>query len=312
MDLIIDTNIIKGGNYFRSNNFNILFDYLKKTNSKIVLPQTVKEESIWHYKSDIREKLNTVNHLSNLCFIAEISGEVDVDNEEKAYLNYIEILKKNRLLYEIDYDIAFLPEIIHRTINRIKPSKINGKEFKDVLIWLTIKKLLKEKKWTSFVFLSDNYKDFGFDNNSDLHPDLMNELQSEGLKLRYYRSITDFIKEHASRIEFVTRDWIKEELKEIDKKSVITTYIEDKLEQTLNIAYVHTYKVSVDLVDFYVYEGDKDINLFIEYEGEMTLEMGLSNGEIECSNMKIYPQLSSKIVDKKIYELIVDDCYWIR
>ena len=94
MDLIIDTNIIKGGNYFRSNNFNILFDYLKKTNSKIVLPQTVKEESIWHYKSDIREKLNTVNHLSNLCFIAKISGEVDVDNEEKAYLNYIEILKK--------------------------------------------------------------------------------------------------------------------------------------------------------------------------------------------------------------------------
>ena len=57
MDIVLDTNIIVQENFFRSKKFEVLVDYLKKTNSRIVLPQIVKEESISIYQKDITSQL---------------------------------------------------------------------------------------------------------------------------------------------------------------------------------------------------------------------------------------------------------------
>ena len=310
MDVIIDTNIIEGGNYFRSKQFISFLDYLEKTNSEMVLTQIVKDELVSHYKSNITTKLDKIGDISNFCFSTEISIDVDIDSEVAAFLDHIKTLNEQKLLYEIAYDNDFLPEIIHRAINRIKPSDKKGQQFRDTILWLTLKKLLKDREFSSFSLISNNFNDFASDKSgSDLHPYLKSELESEDLKLKYYKNMSDFMKEHADKIEFVTRSWIETELKEIDKISLITKYIEKKL----NLAYIHTYKVSVELVDFFVYKmSDEDINLFMDYEGHMTLEMGFPTGEIRCSGMQIYSHLSSKIIDDRINDLTVEDCYWIH
>ena len=66
MDVVIDTNIIIQEDFLRSSKFSALLDYLNKTNSHIILPQIVKEESIYHYKMKVTETLNKFNALSNI------------------------------------------------------------------------------------------------------------------------------------------------------------------------------------------------------------------------------------------------------
>lgn len=44
--------------FFRSKKFAALIDYIKKTNSKIVLPQIVKEEVILGYEKSVTEHLD--------------------------------------------------------------------------------------------------------------------------------------------------------------------------------------------------------------------------------------------------------------
>lgn len=320
MDVIIDTNIIVAENFFRSSKFKILFDYLKTTSSKIVLPQIVKEESIQNYNQLVSSNLEKVKKntklLANYCFSSiEMPFDIDVNKEVNSYSCHIENLKKDDLLYEIDYTDVFLHEIVTRAINRIKPIDKNGQQFRDVILWLSIKKLLKESSMISAAFISNDTKEFASADKANLHPDLEKEMSDEDISLKYYTSLDHFIENHANKIEYITKEWITSEIERFDLKDLIDSYFLKKGEAEfiqhfdIGVAYVYPLSSTIDedYINFYEYEmADGKIFLFINYSGDMQVEIGLEDGQIDHFEIEIFPKFMAEIVDEKILELVVD------
>lgn len=321
MDVIIDTNIIRGGNFFRSSKFKILFDFLKKTSSKIVLPQIVKEESIAIQREMISSTLKEIEKnrasLANYCFSSiGMPLVIDVNEEANSYVGLIENLKKDNLLYEIDYTDDFLHEIVNRAINRIKPIDAKGQQFRDVILWLSIKKLLKEPSMISAAFISNDAGEFASSNKANLHPDLETEMRDEDISLIYYQSLDKFIENHADKIEYMTKEWITSEIEKFDLISLIENYFFNKGETTKiiqhfdkGVAYVYPLSTTIDedYINFYEYEmADGKIFLFINYSGEMQVEIGHEDGQFNHLEIEIFPKFMAEIVDKKILELVVD------
>jgi len=58
MIIILDTNIYRQDLMMKSHKFDILFDYIKKTHSKIVMPEIVHRELIAIYEREISGRLN--------------------------------------------------------------------------------------------------------------------------------------------------------------------------------------------------------------------------------------------------------------
>jgi hypothetical protein len=323
MDIIIDTNIIKKENFLRSKKFTTLIDYLRKTKSRIILPQIVKEESISLYKKDVSSALtvtkNKIEELSRTCHNpVEIDLDIDIAKEVDSYIAHIQELSDKKLLYEIPYYNDFLPEIVHRMINRKKPCSQKGEEFRDVILWLNVKKLLKEKK--SVAFISNNTNEFASSkDNPDLHPDLRAELIEENLELKYYLDINDFLKKHAERIDYITEQWVNEKLSKIDLNSLIEHYFivndsflirraEWKKENSCIDAFPTI--LSVDLDDFYVYEmtnGEIYLNLILYLDLEIEAEFEDIGTQLFYEDT--YVELSVKVINRELTELEVNEIY---
>ncbi len=144
MNIIIDTNIIRKDLKLKSNKFDIIRDYLQKTNSSFILPRIVLLEIEGIYKRLLNEKVNSLK--GSAAKINEITfktqdlyiPDVNLEEEVKTYTDFLkeELRLSNDRIIEIDNE--HLPEIISRCIDRIKPAKEDGKQFRDVVLWLSL------------------------------------------------------------------------------------------------------------------------------------------------------------------------------
>lgn len=290
-----------------------------------MLPQIVKEESIPIYRNLVSSNLKIVEEntklLANYCFSSiEIPIDIDVNKEVNSYLDYIDDLKKDNLLYEISYTDDFLNEIVYRAINRIKPIDAKGQQFRDVILWLSIKKLLKETSMISAAFISNNTRDFASSDKANLHPNLEKEITDDNTSLIYYISLNDFIENHAEKIEYITKEWIISEIERFEMIHLIESYYFEEGEAEIirfsnrGVAYAYSFDITIDkdLINFYEYEmTDGSIFLFIHLSGEMQIEMGLEDGQIHQTEVEFIPMFIAEIVDKKIIELVVDGIEWM-
>lgn len=220
MDIILDSNIFRSDLFFKSNDFDVLNDYLKRTDSRFVLLQIVLEEIKGLYRRLLDEEINnynksrkSLNQNLNRNFVSEIN--IDIEDEVK---NYIELVfKKLNSNYEkvIPYKNEYLPEIVNRAINRLKPFKDEDKGFRDSIIWLSSLDYCQKSHEKQIIFISNNPTDFGdIQNQSNLHQHLKKECEDLGIKINYFRTIRDFIEQHSKKIDFITHDWIANNVSE--------------------------------------------------------------------------------------------------
>ncbi|MWB93472.1 DUF4935 domain-containing protein [Flavobacterium sp. GA093] len=278
MNIVLDTNIFRNDLFLRSQDFKVLKDYLKRTDSKFVFPQIIFEELKGVYRRTINENLmNIEKHRSelnkNLNREYIIRPDLDVENEISDFIDFInkelDIDESNIISYRNDY----LPEIIKRAINREKPFKDGDVGFRDAVIWLTILDHCKGNHEKQVIFISNNPKDFGDDkNSSELHKSLKKECDELGIKVNYFKSLKDFIERHSSKMDYINDDWLDKKLFEDNLSERICNEVENLKKHRITSWYKN--KTSNESTEFF-----KVINSFI-YELYDLFFYEMANGKI--------------------------------
>ena len=219
MNIAIDTNIIRNDFLFKSSDYKIIIDYLSKTDSKLILPLIVYKEVEGLYKRTLYERVEDYkkstrilnNGMIEPMGFLDLSG-INYDAEANKYLNFLKnkfhILDKDI----VDYKPEYLEEIVTRAINRIKPCSSSGQEFRDTLLWLSLIEIAKNNSIKQLVFISNNIADFADSTGDNLHPTLIEDLSKNKINIIYFKSIKDFIKNQAVKIDFITDEWLEKNL----------------------------------------------------------------------------------------------------
>lgn len=301
MNVILDTNIFREDFMMASSKFKILFDYLKKTNSKIILPKIVYEEIAAVYERELNNRLQALQKAQGLLQRALIVSDlqepkISINEEVKYYLDFLKVKLELTDNDMIPYKDNYLSEIVYRATHRIKPCSETGEEFRDALLWLTTLDVANTSEQKMIVFISNNIKQFA-SVNDHLHPSLLNESESKGLKIRFYSSLINFIKDHASKIDYITDEWLASVLSLDKVNERLVDMLEKHGESELlewacrqgkdTTGYVNPLSSSIYIDDFYVYEMiDGSLYVQASLSGEIEVEFKLEE-EVEDREWKL-------------------------
>jgi len=282
--IVLDTNIFRQDLLMNSTHFNLLFDYSEKTKSPIVVPEVVLEEVIELYKRELQGKITRLKEIQKNMKNLLVNGSIEenkvvIEEEAKKYKEHF--FKKLAIKETVVYKDSYLKELVRRATQRIKPCSENGEEFRDALLWLTVLDIARAEESFEVILISNDNRAFA-EKNSGLHSGLQRELDQEKLVVRYYDSIQAFIKAHGTRIEFITKTWIEENLVEGDIDRAVTDILERHGEEKF-ISWIELSKRAtgywqviqplIGLDKFYVYEMN-DGSFYVEaaYFGEVEVE----------------------------------------
>lgn len=322
MDIIVDTNILRQDRWLKSPKFQAIFDYLKKTKSHLIIPTIVKQEIISLFRRDltdlyeqVKNKTRKINDI-RYSDIPKIEVYLDINKEASIYESFLNKLIRSTVALEIPYDNEFLGDVIRRLVDRIKPASDKGEEFQDIIIWLSIKKFLKETKREA-ILISQNTKEFAAKDSKELHPDLGTELEKDNLKLKYYCSMDDFISEHKSKIDYIDDKWILTALHQVSFKNIVSTHIKHNIEFWQNYANIEglvlTGDIFVDFVlidveNYYLYEIEGgDLFIHISCLGTILVELQVEHRkEYKTVYEEIFVEAQGKIHQQNLKSLTID------
>lgn len=230
MDVILDSNVILEDVVFERAQFKELFAYLKRTNSRMVLPMTVRDEVEARFKERLSKSLNEatrawgeVKRLSGGSY--PILPSVDVSraiNAMRARMQCPNPKVPQSLfpgLEEID-----LAEVVRRGIERRRPASPEGEELRDVVVWLHVKRYAAERQ-SEIAFITRDLGFRGSKGEQALHPDLAAELAEEGLSVSFHPDIGSFIRGHALTERPITEEWLSRFLRIADLRGIATAML---------------------------------------------------------------------------------------
>jgi len=218
VSIILDTNILRQDLLFRSAAFRRLLEFSVKTGSVIVVPQMVMDEILRLYSKEL-ENLSatftkTVNGIRKLVVREHPIMEAQLDNAEycRDYREHIHDTLDAYCLQIPPVKDNYLSDVLRRWKLGLKPMSDNGAEFRDALIWQTALDYALGDKHYPTAFISANTRDFANAHGDDFHPHLKEELGRLGVEMKFYSSLDYFIRNYASDIDFITREWLIENI----------------------------------------------------------------------------------------------------
>ncbi len=177
--IFLDSNIFFTDPYLRKEFNNALVNLSNMRAVNLYITDVVYEEIINNYRRCVTDHYK--NYHRAWAKLNEITAEpiteinIDIEREIKLFKSDLDDLLDS-LIVRITFDPSDIQEVVHRSINHIKPFSKNKQEFRDCMIWLAIKKFVIENNLDHCYLLSANVRDFYNDSNSDLHPTLKQEI----------------------------------------------------------------------------------------------------------------------------------------
>lgn len=323
MNIILDTNIIRQDFRLNSNKFEALFAYLLKTDSKFVLPEVVIQEACQEYRNELQSHISKIGDFSEkirrMSFTdsTSIMFNCDLDAEVEKYRALLHKPRTRKTTVVLPNKSEYMAETVSRLIEGRKPASGRAKEFRDILIWLALKDYIHSKS-DPVIFISANTKEFGAEEGKVLAYELQKELSQENLSLIFYSSIEVFLKGHASRVDFVTKEWINEHLSDDSvqdlalpaiqgRDSSFESFVERETPDTFTGSFYVT-GVSLILDDFFVYDMDPEgLYLNLTYWGDAQIEVELDKGKYDYLYGGVEVYLSAKIHNDEIVDIEIDE-----
>ncbi len=254
MKIIIDSNALIPHYYFlQGSNFELIKKFIKHNpETSLVLPKIVLEEVTNKYRKHLEEDykncqklyIKFINKFPRTNLIKE-PFNLDINEESRNYNYFLTTdIKEDFNLEIFDYCQISHERIVNRAILHKKPfDEKSEKGYRDSLIWESILDIA-QKAEDEVVFITNNKKDFLSGETTDLHPELIADLEAINIpleKIRVFKSIGDFVKEFIlPKIKQIGKVILEENLKEytiIDylrsERESIKTKIETELENLL-------------------------------------------------------------------------------
>jgi hypothetical protein len=192
-NIFLDTNILLPDPLFKSDFNSLLIKLVKEGKIKIYIPSIVFEELTNKYEQFLLEEVSNLHKyhqniqkvINQDIKLPEISvAECLTDFKTFYNLNF-----ENGFFHNLEYKNHILPELVKRSINRIKPFSNNKQEFRDCIIWLTIVEEIKTNNLKENFFLTNNVHDFYDESKENIHKDLQNDCK----EIKPHKSVKEFV-----------------------------------------------------------------------------------------------------------------------
>jgi hypothetical protein len=334
MRIILDTNVIQEDFLMRSGRFEILFDYSAKTQSTFVLPRIVHDELAENYRRELQNRLNKAirakEQLNGILLQPDLRRiELDPAAEARDYLTYV--LRRLRVREgEIhEYGTDYLRDVLERAIQRRRPCTDRGEEIRDAVLWQSVLEIAQATQ-ERVAFISKNTDQFTADRIA-LHPDLAAEAATHGIEIEYFASLEEFAKRHATRIAFITKEWLEAR---IDPDLVYDAVFDKAVETAAEIAHrragiaeevLGSYSNAgggVELDEFFVYEmssgehrveavwyGHAEVEYDVEVDGLDTFSYGRGDRRTRTAEVVLRATVEAIIKDGALTDWRVVDAY---
>ena len=199
--VVIDSNILHTPRTMESRHWKWLVGQASNGQFTIAIPEVVKSELDRQYCSRLKELHEKIDkYLSELSRYTQLSAKW-IDAKPSRYeIDDLAII--DSFIQENSMKLLKLPTVPHshllrRDLEQRKPFSLDGRGYRDSLIWHTIiDHLLEESSSNEVYFISNNGKDFAKDDN--LHPSLKSEVP-DGCKVTLYNSIWSFKEDFEAR-----------------------------------------------------------------------------------------------------------------
>ncbi len=217
------------------NDFKNLFDYLRRTDSHLVISALVFEEVIAQYRETLKGSVAKATtawaDVRDLQFSpAQEPDFPNLDNESAILKTKLKAPAKGiKIILFSDYSRIDIKEVIRRGVHRYRPASGSGEQLRDVILWLHALDYAKQNR-RSVAFISNDLlfsdrkeqsgrktrqqhvkesaEDIG--DIFNIHPHLEEEVSKEGVTLKFYRFLSHFVRENTLRSISVTENWLKE------------------------------------------------------------------------------------------------------
>lgn len=198
--LFLDTNIIMRDFKMNGHEFNNLFNASKEFREKDVLKLFITQmnylELMKKYERELKQAFKCIKEYRQIT--KKLFNDTDFfiteqDWKENHLHNFKKLLEKNFDIYE-----PSSKEVYDRVLERFyftkRPFRENKDEFRDAVIWETIYDYAKEHPDEKVYFVSNNKKDFAYEEGEKdwkLHPDF-DDLEG---RIIYFQTINEFLAE---------------------------------------------------------------------------------------------------------------------
>ncbi len=334
MDVALDANAVMSLG-LANPAFSSLRDYLRKTKSRLLLPEVVLEELLAQRRALISkatkkglEANKEVKGLVPLYDDKPVSKHLKAINVESCVAAYeAELRLAADEVYTIKNRASDLMEMVRRLANRIPPASQAGEEARDVLIWLAVLQVAEKGE---LAFVTGDKKAFGKD--GQLKQELSKDLQGTANAVGVYDGLDSFLKLHHKRSSWVDKDWIQVQVESSLVDSAIEQYIQGR-EDSLVMPSVEDHRavftghsmfvqvVQRDVQDFFVSDMLSgammvgvslwaEVEIEIEYEVAADVWSSRRNGPTTQVQM-VYPvivaELQFEVVNKTVKTVSVSD-----
>jgi hypothetical protein len=210
MDIILDANIYAGDYKFSGVAFKTLFDYIRRTESRLVLPRIIREEVVCSFGRRLkRESKNffEAHRRYNLVDIDDRQSQFRKPDIQRAMTRLRRKLMKPseniRPLYVPEIIGVSVEEVFMRGVHRSRPASDDGEELRDVIIWLWVLHYCSSAPG-NVAFVS---QDSTFWNGEEPHQHIATDIRLQENRLSICRTIDEFLKKHAPAPAEVTAEW---------------------------------------------------------------------------------------------------------
>ncbi|MEO8149167.1 MAG: PIN domain-containing protein [Bacteroidia bacterium] len=286
VNILLDSTVLHNDPLFKNPFGRLLLELQIEGRLDIFISKVVWSESLNNYEKQLREIQSAIKKESDAL------NRITFENYDPKLKPLEELLSAYTTFYNesfdagrfviVDYEESLLPQLIQRSIKRIKPFTEARQEFRDAIIWMSYVTYIKKNKLKNNHFITNNKRDFWDDNNTDLHPHLRAEISDLKVYANYQelftkeKQILNIIKER----DFT--DWLSKQsvlepdiLKLIKEK--LWSPIKNKINESIDKLNPQLYFPDIKAV-YFEYNYQKE-NIILE---NFTVSQISNFGYVEC------------------------------